>query len=329
MRRYNWLKTVVIVQAVCMIALTGAVIVKVWPLPALRGNMQTEPPSLPDEGPGGNDSQGQSQDNAEEAVAKVGDTLITRQQLDEELYRQHGDEVLRSMLLRHAIDLESEAAGLRVLDDEMDRELAVAAEGYDTVEQFLKVMKEQLGMSKQEVRRDMKYRLLMEKLIIRDIVVTDEEVEQYIALHPEQFEPRLQLHLQWIVTATEAQALELLERLADGESFAELASAYSLDEFTSDSGGDLGIIEADDPFYDEAMLQAAREMEVAEVAGPIAMSDSEGYCIVQLSGRNVTEKMNGRRMHDAVRKQLALERAKPMQKLEEELLQKHGAVVMR
>ncbi|MFD0962076.1 peptidyl-prolyl cis-trans isomerase [Paenibacillus chungangensis] len=327
MRRYNWLKTVVMIQAVCMIALTGAVMVKIWPLPAQRSNIQNDPPALSDDG--GSDSQSQSGDHAGEDVAKVGNLSITRQQLNEELYRQYGDEVLRAMLLRRAVDLEAEATGLRVMDEELDRELAAAAEGYDTMEQFLKVMKEQLGMSKQEVRRDTKYRLLMEKLAIRDIVVTDEEVEQYIAMHPEQFEPRLQLHLQWIVTATEAQALDLLERLADGEPFDELAAAYSLDEFTSGMGGDLGIIEADDPFYDEAMLQAAREMEVAEIAGPIAMSDSEGFCIVQLSGRNVLDEMNGRRIQDTVRKQLALERAKPLKKLEEELLQKHGAVVLR
>lgn len=324
MKRSEVLKAVVILQAVCMIVLTGMVAVKVWPLPGLRGDEQgTGKPEVPVE----QGSEGPVTGDGLTVVASVGGEPITKGQLTEELHTQYGEAVLRMMMVRLAIDKEAEATGLNLTQAETERELTRSAEGYESEEEFFRVMKEQLGMSEAQVMEDIKYRLLMEKITVRDNPVTDEEIEHYIEGHPEQFGSRDQYHLQWIVTATRAQAESVLAMLEDGEDFAAMARTYSMDAYTAESGGDLGMIDADDPFYDAAILSTAAGMAVAEIAGPIELE--EGYAIIELVGRRSTSGLTGELLYEEARKQLALERARPQPELEDELLARYDAVIMK
>lgn len=321
MKRNEVLKAVVILQAVCMIALTGMVMVKVWPLPGLKSGDQENSgkPDIP--------VQEESGTNSQAVVASVGGKTITMSELTDELLEQYGDAVLRMMMVRIAIDKEAEASGLTLTPDEVELELARSAEGYGSEEEYFKVMKEQLGMSKTQVMDEIRYRLLMEKITVRDYPVTDDEIERYIDEHPEQFGSREQYHLKWIVTSTREQAESVLAMLEDGEDFAELASKYSIDAYSAENGGDLGLIEADDPFYDEAVLSAAAGMAVAEIAGPIELE--EGYAVIELAGKKSTSGLTGDQLYQAVRRQLALERARPMRELEDELLTRYGAAIMK
>ncbi|MCR2807243.1 peptidylprolyl isomerase [Paenibacillus soyae] len=309
MKRNEVLKTVVILQAVCMIALAGFVMAKAWPLPSANGNVRDT----------------EEQDDG--AVAVVGNQVISKDRLTEELIEQYGDAVLRQLMIRQAIELEAEASGLAVAQEEANDELKRSAEGYENEEQFFDVMKEQLGMSRQQVMEDIRYRLLLQKIAVKDIPVSDEEVRQYIEDHPERFGEKRQYHLLWIVTATRAQAENILSRLESGEDFSELAGTYSIDEFTSQSGGDLGLVDADDPFYDEAVLSAASGMAIAEIAGPIELE--EGYAVIELAGTRSTAALTGERLLELARKELALERAKPQQELEDELLSRYDAAIMK
>ncbi|MFF2890571.1 peptidylprolyl isomerase [Paenibacillus sp. NPDC057967] len=320
MKRNEVLKAVVILQAVCMIALTGMVMVKVWPLPGLRGNEQGEQTSPP--APTGTEGSGQK------PVASVGGQPITGAELTSELYKQYGDEVLRVMMLRRALELESKATGLRISQEELDREIAAAAEGYGDEESFYSMMKEQLGLSKEQIQEEYRYRLLLEHITIKDITVADHEVDRYMQDHPEQFEPQLQFHLRWIVTNTREQAESVLAKLMDGESFAAMARLYSNDQFTAEDGGDLGMIDADDPFYDDEVLVAAAGMAVAEIAGPIELTE-QGYAIIELAGRKSTSNLASDRLFEQARRQLALERAKPLNVVEDELLKRYDAMVMK
>lgn len=320
MKRYEVLKAVVILQAVCMIALTGMVMVKVWPLPGLRGSEQGGPSMTP--APSDSEGSGGS------VVASVGGQPITRDELTSELYKQYGDEVLRVLMIRHALELESKATGHRVSQEELDREIAAAAEGYGDEESFYRMMKEQLGLSKEQIQEEYRYRLLLEHFTIKDITVADHEVERYMQDHPEQFEPQLQFHLRWIVTNTREQAESVLSKLMDGESFAAMARLYSNDEFTAEDGGDLGMIDADDPFYDEEVLATAAAMAIAEIAGPIELAE-EGYAIIELAGRKSTSNLASDRLFEQARRQLALERAKPLNVMEDELLMRYDAMMMK
>lgn len=319
MKRGEVLKAVVILQAICLIALTGAVLIKMWPQAFGRGADPS--PSIEDgEGP-------DAVQPGDEVIASVGGITITKRQLTEELYEQYGDAVLRTLMLREAMEMEAAGKDIKITQEEMDRELASSAEGYESEERFFTVMEEQLGLSRKQVLEDMRYKLLLESIAVSTVTVTDEEAEAYIEAHPEQYAPKSEYHLRWIVTETRKQAESVLDKLAGGESFEELAQEHSLDEYTKNAGGDLGYIEDEDPFYDGAVLAEAGRIAIGETAGPVEMES--GFAIIQLMGTKSTEGLAGRLLLDTVRKQLALEKAKPMAEMEEELLLRYEAAVMK
>lgn len=322
MRKVEVLKVVVILQAICLIALTGAVLVKMWPQ-AFGRSTQADAAPPGEEG----DGAGTAVRSDDEEVATIGGQAITRRQLTDELYKQFGDTVLRTLMLRMAMDMEASANNIKVTQEDIDRELAASAEGYESEERFFTVMEEQLGLSREQVLEDIRYKLLLEAITASTVEVADDEAAAYIEQHPEQFAPKSEYHLRWIVTETRKQADSIISKLTEGEPFDVLAQEYSMDEFTRETGGDLGFIAADDPFYDGAMLAEAGMLAIGETAGPIEMQ--LGYAVIELLGVKSTEGLSGQRLVESVRKQLALERAMPIAEMEEELLQRYGAMEMR
>ncbi|NIK80111.1 foldase protein PrsA [Paenibacillus castaneae] len=326
MKKYEVLRAVVILQAVCMVVLTVVVVVKVWP-----GNDRLRPQTNVGSGEESTDSSKHGStplvDAAEQAVARIGTESISAAELIEQLYQQYGDTVLRTIMVHKVIDLEAKASKLTVSSEEMESELEKSYEAYDGEKRFYDVMLEQVGMTKEQVLEDLRYKLLLEKIAIRGIHVSDEEVDRYITNNPDEFTARLQLHLQWIVTESEKEASSVLGLLASGEDFAMLAKTYSIDAFTADAGGDIGLIDADDPFYNRNMLDAASHLQVAETAGPIEVDGN--YAIIRVVERQTTTGMTGRKLHDSVRKQLALEHAGSLTDVEDNLLDKYEAVIVK
>ncbi|WP_042171330.1 peptidylprolyl isomerase [Paenibacillus gorillae] len=313
MKKFGVLKTVVLLQAVCMIVLSVAVVVKLSPFGSDPSELE---PGTGNEAHTGNDG-------GDEAAA-VGGEPITVGELEAQLLKQYGDTVLRTMMVRKALNLEASARQLKVTVEEQDRELAAMMEGYQNEDEYYRVMKEQLGMERDDVREDVKYKLLLEQIAMLSVEISDGDVNRYIGEHAELYGDRLQLHLQWIVTKTEKDAGDVLDMLSDGEDFERIARTYSVDDFTAEAGGDLGLIDADDPFYDAELLDSASRLQTGEMAGPLKTAD--GYAVIRLVERQKTEGLTGKRLMDAARKQLALSKAKPLHDIEDELLTKYDAV---
>ncbi|CAM3961253.1 peptidylprolyl isomerase [Cohnella lubricantis] len=284
------------------------------------GNAATSPAPSGASGVSG-DTSGDSQ-----TVATVGGQSITKQALVDQLLKNYGAQTLRVQMLRIAVELEAEAKGIEITDEEVDQELRRRIEGYDSEDQFYEQAREQLGMDKEEVREDTKYRLQLEQLAIAQVEVPDGDIDRYIEEHPEVFGPRIELQLAHIVVRSESDANEVLQLLENGADFAVLAESLSTDEFTAESGGDMGWIDADDPLTDSALLDAAVSLEVGQVTGPV--QTASGYEVVKLAGRNVTAGMSEEAARREARRQLALDRAAPMADLEQLLLDKYGAKVM-
>ncbi len=311
MKKGQVLKAIVILQAVCIVALSIVVIARLTP------DKAKTPP-----GEQAADAKGVS---GSQAAARIGDRTITAGELQEELKREFGASVLRTMLVREAISLEAASNGLNVSPGEMDEELASMMEGYGDEESFYASMQEQLGMSREEVHEDTRYRLLLEKIAIRAVLIADSDVDRYIEEHPEEFEPATEVAFSWIVTETKADAEHVIGMLQEGEPFDQLARAYSLDAYTADAGGWYGAVDQHDPYTDSAILETLAELEVGMAAGPIE-SDA-GWVIVRLESRETEEQLDGRKQRERVKRMLALAAAPSLRQVEEELLAKYGAEV--
>ncbi|WP_058300506.1 peptidylprolyl isomerase [Gorillibacterium timonense] len=240
-------------------------------------------------------------------VAKIGDKVITSEMVRQKVYSKYGLEVLNQMVDHLAIQLEADDRGLRVEEKEIAAELTRMQQGYGSEEQFYQSMKEQVGMTREELHEDVYFKLLVEKAATSDIVVGENEISDYIKQNPEEFADTEQLHLQFILNETLEQANRTYQLATAGGDFATLARERSLDINTASEGGDLGWIEENDPFVSPNILKTAKELTVGEIGQPV--QTESGYAVVKLLDRKEDKKSDPEAIRESVRKQLALQKA--------------------
>jgi len=315
MKKDQVLKSVVLLQAACMIILAVVVVIRVLspgdraPSPSDEADDIKDPPTAMDQ-----------------AAATVGEEQIMASELARQLQSQYGETVLHTLMVRAAIRQEAKAYDLTISPSELEEEQQSMMAGYESEEQYYKSMKEQLGLTREAIQSDTEYRLLLEKIATRSIAVSEEEIDQYLQENKEQFAPRTQYRISWIISENRKDARKIMERLSEGNDFALMAKTYSIDENTSESGGDLGLIDEADPFVDSEVLKSAAKLEVGEVAGPIALD--EGQAVIQLTEKRTTQQLEGQKLRAHARKQLELAKASPLGQVEEELLAKYNAKTM-
>lgn len=206
-----------------------------------------------------------------------------------ELKRDHVERLYRTMLNADSgVPTEEEAlsAKLGILEDMINDEILIArAAGLKiapTDDEITKAVAEQRGQMteeaftkqlgdrritpeefRQEVRRELIVRKVIEKEVTEKVAVTDAEITTFFEKNREQFNVKeRQYHLAQIVVnsqpnpqvanrrgddaATPEQAqrkvVMLTERLRTGDSFADLAADFSEDPQSSGQGGDIGFV---------------------------------------------------------------------------------------
>lgn len=265
-------------------------------------------------------------EQAPPVVASIQDRLITEEEWTGELKKRYGSEVLMTMMNRQVVELEAEAANIKVTPQEVDQELERIGQGYGSKEQFLQEMEQQLGLSEELLKAEASYRLTLEKIATADIKVDDADIDQYLHQHPDQFRPKKQLKLSIIKVEKELEAEAVLDRLENGEDFAALAEEVSIDEYTRDNGGRMGFVEEDDPFQPEALMKTALSLSKGDIAGPIQLED--GYGIVYVRDILVPKKPDENLIRETIRKQLALEQSVSLSELENQLREKYSARIV-
>jgi foldase protein PrsA len=309
MRNVKRLWGVIGCMALCLLVLISLQIARSWNQPE---------PTKPTE-------QQTVKDN-ERIVAAIGSRKITIGELETALEQRYGAELLNQIIDREAISLEGKETGISVTNAEIERELKRMQQGYESEGQFYESMKVQLGMSKEELREDVHYKLLLDKLATRNITITDAQVEEYIQTHPDEFKSEVKFHIRIIVVSTKEQANKVLSDLAKGEDFATLARDRSLDDNTSNGGGDLGWIEENDPFVAAPIMNAAKQLKVGETSKPIAVDN--GYAIVNLRDRREKPNPELSFIKENVRKELALRNAPPLKEIITKLRAKWGSAII-
>ncbi|MEV2697198.1 peptidyl-prolyl cis-trans isomerase [Paenibacillus larvae] len=258
-------------------------------------------------------------------VAEIGKTKIRKGDLEQNLITHYGSSVLNQMLDREAIKMEAQSAGLQISDADIDKELKVMMQAYESEEVFYQSMKEQLGMSRQEVKDDVYYKLLLEKVATKDIQVSDSEIQDYIQAHPEEYAKKREMHLRRVTTKTREQANKVVAAFSKGDDFAKLARDRSIDDYAN-NGGDLGWVKEDDPLTDKQVMKQAKDLKVGQISKPV--QTNEGYLIVFLQESKDKGGLDEQTIKETVRKQLALQKAPSIKDLSKKLREKWNVKIV-
>lgn len=136
---------------------------------------------------------------------------------------------------------EADRLGISLQPNELEQAVAEIRREYPQGE--FEAMLTERNLSLDDWRRDLQTSLLMEKIIRQavyaGIEVDAAEIEDYYKKHKDDFDRPAQVRARQIVVASEDEGKQVLERLRQGEAFADVARQYSLSP-DAEEGGDLG-----------------------------------------------------------------------------------------
>lgn len=259
------------------------------------------------------------------AIAAAGTEVLAEDVFFQGLKTAYGRQYVRDWLERTVVRLEAQALGVGIGRSEVDEELRRMQVGYESEQQFYRIMEEQLGLSRQQLRDDALHRLQLEAIATANVNVSNSDVEQYIQEHPDEFSPYQEIRYAQIVVDSEEAAARVLERLDQGADFALLARDVSQDGATADEGGDSGWVSADDPFIPDEVRGLLASMSVGDVSASFPLAE-DGWWIVMLMGRRTINPLDDSDVRESLRRELALAQAPSLFDVVDALLEKYNAV---
>lgn len=273
-------------------------------------------------------ARGSSSDrSSSKVIAQIANQSITAAQLAAALDHQYGSSVLQQQLTDRAIALEASSLHITVSDAEVDAAVRREQAGYSSAEEFQRFLHDNLGLTTEQFRDSMKKQLLLDKLVIRRASIQASAVQDYIRNHADQFQSSARFNISQIIVETFDKAEQILQQLAGGADFGELATQYSTDSYSAEQGGSLGQIDQHDPFIDKQVLQAASELQVGAYSAPVKLAQG-GYAIILLAGKDEAVPMDQDEAEFLAKRAIASASGPSTEELKQQLLHKYGAVIL-
>ncbi len=250
-------------------------------------------------------------------VAVVNDGVIMQSELNDRLrevksqLQQQGTplpptEVLKKQVLDRLIlnRLQLQMAhqtGIRVSDETLNETIKRIAEANKvTLSQFRSILQKE-GYSYDKFREDIRNEILITRLRRREVdnrvMVTPQEVDNYLATQSHQGKQAMEYHLRHILIAVpdnaslgqmqkaQAVAEKVLKELQDGKDFQKVALKYS-DGQQALKGGDLGWLKSSD--LPTLFSDVVPDMKTGQISGLI--KSASGYHIIKLVGKRDSSK---------------------------------------
>jgi peptidyl-prolyl cis-trans isomerase C len=247
-------------------------------------------------GPGGSPNVAATVNGEEIAIAEVEERYATvrenpqfAEQLEADVDGQLAEQVqarilsdlIESIIVRQGAD----ELGVSVTDEEVTtrrEELIEEVGGQETFDELV----EESGLTLEQIDeqvRDIAVREAVQRELTADLEVTDEDVEAFFEANREaRYDTAEARH---ILVETEEEADDIIERIEDGEDFADIAQEESIDTGSGAQGGELGEFGRGQmvPEFEEAVFTA----EIGELVGPI--ETQFGFHIIEVTERNAPE----------------------------------------
>ncbi len=216
------------------------------------------------------------------AVAKVGDTVITMADYDKShrlitlspFLKGESDEVFKrktmeALIVSEWVEQKAAAEDVTVSDDQVGRELEARKSSFPNEEAFSRYVKD-AGLTEADIRQRLRLDLLQQKLdqkiSQKAPKASPREIESYYEQHEKRFTEPESRDLIFVVTKSKARAEQALQALEAGERWQAVVRRYSSDPEHSRARAVKGPKLAEGR---ESLERAVYRTRVGEIEGPV------------------------------------------------------------
>jgi foldase protein PrsA len=233
----------------------------------------------------------------EEVVATIGEKSITQQEWLHQLEKLYGKETLKEIINREVIYQLAQQYNITVSEDLIEQEMTIIRAMYNSIDH------ENIA-DEEYLKNQIKYNILLEEMLTRDVTISDEEVEEFYEENESLYHIPKTYLLSHIRVKTEEQAETVITELENGSDFSVLAMEKSLDEFTSNQGGDLGYVTIESGYIPTEYEALLSSLKPGTWGGPIQVD--EEFAILYLQEVMDGKEYSFEEVKDHIRRQLAL-----------------------
>jgi foldase protein PrsA len=239
--------------------------------------------------------------NPEETVASVGEDEITEREWLDSLKELYGKEVLEQLINHRVVAQLAERNDIKISENELERQM-------DFFQSQLQMTGEQTHLTPEALMEEIKYSILFEEIITKDVVIDDQEIQAFYEENQDLFNLKKQYHISHIVVKDLSTAEQVKQELTDGGSFQTLAMEVSTDIYTRTDGGNLGWFEENSGYLPAEYWVAIKDLESEQISEPF--ETEEGYIVVYLHEERSEEIYELEDVKSQIRRQLAINQIK-------------------
>jgi parvulin-like peptidyl-prolyl isomerase len=196
------------------------------------------------------------------AIAVVGDKTVTKEEFDALIEQQKKSaesqkqdfpevgtpeyEALKATVVKGLVEqkeweLEGEAMGIKVTDEEIETELdKLKQQFFNGDQQKYEAELAKQSLTDAQVRDELRTRVLTNKIyeaVTKNVTVTDTDIKAYYDKNPSQYQQPASREVRHILVKSKAKAQEHHDQIQSGADFAKLAKKYTQDEASKADGG--------------------------------------------------------------------------------------------
>lgn len=217
-----------------------------------------------------------SEKGGNEQVAAIDGQVITRQQWLSAMEERYGKETLQNLVNETVMQQAAKEYDIKVKKEEIDFEIVLLRSAQDANDTSIQ------SLSDEQLRTKIKNQLILEKVLTKDLIISDEDVKAYYDENKSLYNIPTTYKTNIIVVASKDEAKAVKKELKEGSDFAVVAREKSIDRASAALGGSIGFISIDQKNIDEGIVNAVPSTPLAQVSEPFLLSNgSYGLVLVE------------------------------------------------
>lgn len=232
-----------------------------------------------------------------EVVASVDGESIKRETWMAAMEEKLGRETLLELVNNKVMEAAAKKNDIKVSSKEIDLELALIHAGDDQV---------LTGMTVEKEREKISTSLILEKILTKDIVISDEAIKASFDNNGSLYNTANAYRTAIIVISSKEEAENALSELEEGSSFNILARERSIDASSASLGGDLGYINETKDSLDPVIIESASKLKPNTTSDVISLSNGS-FAILHVSDILEGQTFKLKEVKDHIKRKLAME----------------------